>query len=56
MPWVGLMRRRLKVMAKKEGTETHRQYNCPAWREARDQVPEELRRRKKELVVGQCAA
>ena len=37
----------------KGGTETHRQYNCPAWREARDQVPEELGRRKEELVVGQ---
>ena len=53
MAWVGLMRRRVKVM----GTETDRQYNCPAWREARDQVPEELRRREEEeLVVGQCAA
>ena len=30
---------------REEGTEKHRLYHCPCWREVRNQTPEELERR-----------
>ena len=38
--------------SEEEGTERHRLYHCPTWREVTDKIPEEMRKRKRQRRIG----
>ena len=46
-------KKKCRLCNKEEGTEKHRLYHCPSWREFRNQVPEKLGDFKERLEVAE---